>query len=144
MLEVALAKTVARDGNFDRLAERRSQEKWRRRTPCFHGGAFFEAIGADFENLNRRHNIINADVLDAWFDPSPKVIAALQEHLLWLVRTSPPTHCEGMVRAIANARGLPEEAVLPGAGSSDLIFLALRHWLNRSSRVLILVVNCLS
>src|SRR5258706_8711733 len=43
-----------------------------------------------------------------------------------------------MVRAIAKARGLPEENVLPGAGSSDLIFLAFRHWLRSSSRVLIL------
>jgi histidinol-phosphate/aromatic aminotransferase/cobyric acid decarboxylase-like protein len=107
------------------------------RTPCFHGGAFFQAIGADFDHLERRHDIINADVLDAWFDPSPKVIEALEEHLPWLIRTSPPTHCDGMIRAIAKARGLPTEAVLPGAGSSDLIFLAFRHWLTHRSRVLI-------
>src|SRR5258706_7124442 len=108
------------------------------KAPCFHGGAFFEAIGADFDYLERRHEIINADVLDAWFDPSPKVIAVLQEHLPWLIRTSPPTHCEGMIRAVAQARGLQEENVLPGAGSSDLIFLAFRQWLRPASRVLIL------
>jgi hypothetical protein len=48
---------------------------------CYHGGAFFEAIGTRFEDLGRRHQIINADVLDAWFDPAPRVIDALGEHL---------------------------------------------------------------
>jgi histidinol-phosphate/aromatic aminotransferase/cobyric acid decarboxylase-like protein len=43
-----------------------------------------------------------------------------------------------MVRAIARVRSVPEQSVLPGAGSSDLIFLAFRHWLGRSSRALIL------
>ena len=105
---------------------------------CFHGGSFFEAIGPDFQKLEKRHDIINADVLDAWFDPSPKVILALQEHFSWLLRTSPPTHCEGMVNTIARVREVPPSAVLPGAGSSDLIFLAFRHWLTPQSRVLIL------
>jgi histidinol-phosphate/aromatic aminotransferase/cobyric acid decarboxylase-like protein len=31
-----------------------------------------------------------------------------------------------------------EENILPGAGSSDLIYLAFRQWLNRNSRVLVL------
>jgi len=63
---------------------------------CFHGGAFFKAIGVEFEHLERRHHVINADVLDAWFDPAPKVIAALVEKLPWLLRTSPPTNAEGL------------------------------------------------
>lgn len=29
---------------------------------CFHGGAFFEAIGAEFDDVNRRHSVVNADV----------------------------------------------------------------------------------
>lgn len=105
---------------------------------CYHGGAFFNAIGPEFDHLERRHKIIAADVLDAWFPPSPKVIAALTEDLPWLLRTSPPTHCEGMTRVIAQVRGVEPDNILPGAGSSDLIFLAFRQWLNRSSRVLIL------
>jgi histidinol-phosphate/aromatic aminotransferase/cobyric acid decarboxylase-like protein len=105
---------------------------------CFHGGAFFHAIGEKFDSLERRHHITNADVLDAWFPPSPRVTAALQEHLPWLLRTSPPTGCDGLIEAIAEARGVDSRAILPGAGSSDLIFLALRQWLKRSSRVLIL------
>src|SRR6185295_12031337 len=106
--------------------------------PCYHGGAFFEAIGDEFDSLERRHQIIAADVLDAWFPPSPKVLAALQEDLPWLLRTSPPTHCEGMARVIARTRGVAPENILPAGGSSDAIFLAFRQWLTPSSRVLIL------
>ncbi len=105
---------------------------------CYHGGAFFDAIGDRLDRLERRHEIINADVLDAWFDPAPRVVAALQEHLPWLLRTSPPTDCGGLVRAVAEARGVMPENILPGAGSSDLIFLTLREWLTPASRVLIL------
>ncbi|MGC2029731.1 MAG: histidinol-phosphate transaminase [Steroidobacteraceae bacterium] len=105
---------------------------------CFHGGAFFEAIGADFDDLRRRTSIINADVLDAWFPPSPAVVASLREHLPWLMSTSPPIASEGLRRAIARSRNLDEDNVLPGAGSSGLIYLAFRRWLDSSSRVLIL------
>jgi histidinol-phosphate/aromatic aminotransferase/cobyric acid decarboxylase-like protein len=105
---------------------------------CFHGGAFFEAIGEGFDALDRRHGVINADVLDAWFPPAPRVLAALRDHLDWLARTSPPTACGGLQQAIAEVRGLPVETVLVGAGSSDLIFLALREWLTSRSRVLLL------
>ncbi|HYE58388.1 MAG TPA: histidinol-phosphate transaminase, partial [Rhodothermales bacterium] len=82
--------------------------------------------------------IINADVLDAWFDPAPAVLDALRAHLPWLVRTSPPTQGQGLQAAIAAARGVPEVSVLSGAGSSDLLFLALRQWLSADSRVLLL------
>lgn len=105
---------------------------------CYHGGAFFDAVGDEFGSLEKLNTIINADVLDAWFPPSPRAVEALQRHLPQLLRTSPPTGCEGLARAIARARSVPPECILPGAGSSDLIFLALRHWLTPQSRVLIL------
>jgi histidinol-phosphate/aromatic aminotransferase/cobyric acid decarboxylase-like protein len=105
---------------------------------CHHGGAFFEAIGEDFETLDRQHAVINADVLDAWFDPAPSVSAKLLEYLTFAIRTSPPASCEGMRRAVARARGVGREHVLPGAGSSDLIFAGLKLWVTRHSRVLIL------
>ncbi|MEM7394593.1 MAG: aminotransferase class I/II-fold pyridoxal phosphate-dependent enzyme, partial [Verrucomicrobiota bacterium] len=108
------------------------------RKACFHGGAFFEAVGEDFDDLNRHQTIINADVLDAWFPPAPSVVEALTDHLPWLLRTSPPTQSSGLIRAIARARELPPTSILPGAGSSDLIFLALRTWLGPGSRVLLL------
>jgi histidinol-phosphate/aromatic aminotransferase/cobyric acid decarboxylase-like protein len=105
---------------------------------CFHGGAFFKAIGEEFENLSKANEIINADVLDAWYAPAPAVLEKLKEFLPWLIRTSPPTHCDGLLQTIADIRGVPKDGLLPGAGSSDLIFRVLRHWLTRSSRVLIL------
>lgn len=110
----------------------------RRPAACFHGGAFFEAVGPRFDDLGRAAGIINADVLDAWYPPAPAVVETLREHLPWLLRTSPPTGCEGLVDAIAAARGLPGGSVLAGAGSSDLIFRAFRTWLRKGSRVLIL------
>ena len=106
--------------------------------PCFHGGAFFEAIGDEFDTLWKRREIINADVLDAWFPPAPRVVSTLQENLSWLVRTSPPAGCEGLLRTIARVRGVDERCLVPGGDSSDLIFLALRQWLTPSSHVLLL------
>jgi len=104
---------------------------------CFHGGAFFDAIGDGFEHLDRSSSVINADVLDAWFPPSPDVIRALSDYLPWLLRTSPPVGCEGLIRTIAQMRGVDPDCILPGAGSSSLIYLALREWLTPRSRVLL-------
>ncbi len=105
---------------------------------CYHGGQFFAAVGEEFDALERLDSVISADVLDAWFPPAPGVLRVLERHLPRLMQTSPPTGCEGLIQAIARARGVQPECILPGAGSSDLIFLALRHWLRPSSRVLIL------
>jgi len=128
-------------GLLERLEERtdwRLPFSFRKPAACFHGGAFFAAIGERFNHLERAGSIINADVLDAWFPPAPGVLAALGEHLPWLLRTSPPTDCRGLIETIATARGVKPENILPGAGSSDLIFRALRHWLTPRSHALIL------
>ena len=77
-------------------------------------------------------------MLDAWFAPSPTVLNQLSGHLPWIARTSPPTNSEGLLETISLSRQIPVESVLPGAGSSDLIFLALREWLDPDSRVLLL------
>ncbi len=105
---------------------------------CYHGGAFFDAIGTGFRTLGRRHEIINADVLDAWFPPAPAVLNELREHLDWALRTSPPTQCEGLIAEIARARGVPGELLVAGAGSSDLVFRACLRWLHPGARVLLL------
>lgn len=105
---------------------------------CAHGGAFFQAVGEELDDLARRGAVVNADVLDAWFDPAPGVLAALHEHLPWLLKTSPPTHAEGLVRVIARERGVPPACVLPTGGSSEAIFLALPRWVARGGRVLLL------
>lgn len=105
---------------------------------CFHGGAFFDAIGPRFDSLERRHEIINADVLDAWFPPAPGVVKELQQDLDWMLRTSPPTDCGGLVAEISRARQVPIEAIAPGAGSSDLVFRSFLRWLTPRSRVLLI------
>jgi histidinol-phosphate/aromatic aminotransferase/cobyric acid decarboxylase-like protein len=66
------------------------------------------------------------------------VLAELQRHLDWIARTSPPTQCEGLVNAVSETRGVPAECIVPGAGSSDLIFRAMLHWLKPGARVLLL------
>ena len=56
---------------------------------AFHGGEFFNAIGDDFSTLEKSRKIINADVLDAWFDPSPKVVKKIRKYLSYIIKTSP-------------------------------------------------------
>lgn len=103
-----------------------------------HGGRSLEAVGSDFRDLHRRGDVVAADVLDAWYPPAPTVLEALQNHLEWLVKTSPPTHADGLVSAIAAHRGIPEDCVLPGPGTSGLLFEAFPLWLRPSSTVLLL------
>lgn len=135
------AGVASLSGLFTRIEERtdwRLAFPFRQPAACFHGGAFFDAIGEDFATLERHRTIINADVLDAWFPPAPGVLDTLHENLPWLLRTSPPTACHGVISAVATARGVSPANILPGAGSSDLIFRALRHWLTPASHALIL------
>lgn len=105
---------------------------------CYHGGSFFKEVGENLQTLEKAKQVINADVLDAWFPPSPKVLSALQTHLPWLIQTSPPTYAEGLIEVIAERRGVYAHNILPGAGSSDLIFLSLRTFLTHKSNVLII------
>lgn len=107
------------------------------RTGAEHGGAFWNSIGADFKHLKRRSSIINADVLDAWFPPSPLVLEALGEPSAWLFQTSPPEGAEGLLSAISGARRVSSENIVLGAGSSDLIFRALLMALDVDSRALV-------
>jgi histidinol-phosphate/aromatic aminotransferase/cobyric acid decarboxylase-like protein len=106
--------------------------------PCFHGGAAYRWIGEDFEDIACAQEVIDADVLDAWFEPSPNAIQALRERLPWAIRCSPPVVPSGVQKAIARAAEVPESNLVCGSGSSALIFLALREILSSSSRVLIL------
>lgn len=105
---------------------------------AFHGGASFEAIGVTFESLGERSNVVDADVLDAWYDPAPGVISTLSQHLSWLVKSSPPTHAEGLRQVLAEARGLDPSQILLGGGTSFLMFLALPKLLPPKPLVLIL------
>jgi histidinol-phosphate/aromatic aminotransferase/cobyric acid decarboxylase-like protein len=145
LLSATVTELGERAQRYSEVLQRLEQKSdWRLEIPfhpgtaCSHGGAFFDAIGDEFDHLERSREVINADVLDAWFPPSPRVLSALDEYLPWLLRTSPPTNCGGMIRAIARARNQPSECIVPGAGSSALIFLCFREWLGRDSRVLLL------
>jgi histidinol-phosphate/aromatic aminotransferase/cobyric acid decarboxylase-like protein len=55
-----------------------------------------------------------------------------------MARTSPPAEADGLLDEIAAARDLPVDALVVGAGSSDLIFRAFTHWLTPASRVLLI------
>ncbi|MBC7998670.1 MAG: histidinol-phosphate aminotransferase family protein, partial [Leptolyngbya sp.] len=106
--------------------------------PCFHGGAVYQIIGDDFSDLPRQRDVIDADVLDAWFEPSPKAVQALRDNLVWSLRSSPPVRPTGVERAISKSIDVSAANILCGAGSSNLIFLALRELLTIKSKVLIL------
>ncbi len=105
---------------------------------AFHGGAFFEAIGVDLRHLDSSGRVISADVLDAWFDPSPRVTAFLREHLEFLLRTSPPNHAEGLIAEIAQYRGVAPECILTGSGSSSILFHCLPRMLPARPKALLL------
>lgn len=108
------------------------------RKNAYHGGEFFKAIGEDFQNLGRSRKVISADVLDAWFDPSPRAIRKIKKHLAFALRTSPPTHCDGLVEVIAKYRGIPASHIVTAGGSSDLMFIALPQLVKAGQKVLIL------
>lgn len=108
------------------------------RDGAFHGGRFFEAIGATFDALDRERQVISADVLDAWFDPAPEVVAKVSEFLPFLLRTSPPIHAEGLICTIARVRGLPDTSIVAGAGASSLLFTCLPRLVRAGERALIL------
>ena len=105
---------------------------------CYHGGVFFDAIGDQFDDMSKVNTIINADVLDAWFPPADEAQDAIRNQLPWIMRTSPPTRAAGFEKTISEVRGVNQYSILAGGGSSALIFLAFGHWLNRTSKVLIL------
>lgn len=98
------------------------------RRACFHGGAGQESLDPQG---------IQADVLDAWFDPAPGVVRAVATHTQD-IRITPPTQCDDLRHALCAARGLDPATLLFGCGSSDLIYRCFWAWLTPESRVLLL------
>ena len=103
-----------------------------------HAGAFFEAIGVEFEDLGRADRVVSADFPDAWFPPSPRVLEKLKASLPFLLRTSPPAGAEGLIAVLSEVRGVPRESILPAGGSSELIFNAVPNLVSRDDTVLLL------
>ncbi len=105
---------------------------------AYHGGAFFQAIGEDFSTLEKYTDIISADVLDGWFNPSPKVLKKIKQFLPFILRTSPPTHSDGLKDMISYYRNIPRENILMSGGSSDIMFTFFPNVLKKGDCVLIL------
>jgi histidinol-phosphate/aromatic aminotransferase/cobyric acid decarboxylase-like protein len=144
LMELLFSETKEVIQKYDRIIKRLKHEvHWKLDLPidssqsCYHGGDSIRGIGSSFENLNQQTQIINADVLDAWFPPCPNAIEQINRHLPWLAKTSPPTNAIELSETIASSQGIASANVVTGAGSSDLIFRALGSWLKKSSRVLL-------
>lgn len=105
---------------------------------AYHGGAFFTAIGEDFSKFERHKKVINADVLDAWFDPSPKVLKKIKNFLSYSIKTSPPTHSEGLIATISKFRKIPTNNIIVAGGSSDIMFTFFPNMIGKGQKVLIL------
>jgi histidinol-phosphate/aromatic aminotransferase/cobyric acid decarboxylase-like protein len=103
-----------------------------------HGGDFFKAIGEDFAGLDQNSEVISADVLDAWYPPAPQILEAIRPHLEWLIKTSPPTHSDGLRQQVAKSRGLSEDQLVLGAGTSTLMFQAFPRLMPSRGRALLL------
>ncbi|HOV13757.1 MAG TPA: histidinol-phosphate transaminase, partial [Spirochaetota bacterium] len=105
---------------------------------CFHGGEYINNSLEILENPEKLEEIITADVLDAWFPPSPKVLEVLNKNLSLLIKTSPPVDGRFVEEKIASVRNMSKDNILVGSGSSDLIFQSFLHLLNDKSKVLLL------
>src|SRR5579863_8463402 len=82
-----------------------------------HGGALWQPkIGG----VRDYDSIIAADVNDAWYPPSPRVLEAITE---WapFANHSPDTSCRRLVDALAQKFQVGHDAIRIGAGSSDLL-----------------------
>lgn len=105
----------------------------------FHGGSsFYNIIGYDFSNLDAYQSVVNADALDAWFDPAPAVIDKLTRYLPLTIKLPPPQHAHGLIDTIARVRCIDPERILVGAGSSNLIFTYFPNQIKPGDRVVIL------
>lgn len=98
-------------------------------TACFHGGERF-SLCHDTES-------IDADVLDAWYPPSPDVLAAVAHRMGASMHMTPPTYATELRLAISHARHISPENLVIGAGSSDLMYRCFLHWLTPQSHVLL-------
>ena len=96
---------------------------------CEHGNGSMDDVSS---------HVIRADVLDAWYEPSPQVLDALTCDVGWTAKTSPPCHPHMLIEELADHRGVLPENIVFGAGSSDLMYRCLPRWLSKDSRVLLM------
>ncbi len=105
--------------------------------PCTHGGTVMNEMN-DISAGTTGYKVV-ADVLDAWFPPSPRVSKKLVKHIDFFIRSSPSTNCNQLIDAIRTHRNIsPNRSIVVGSGSSDLIYRCLTSWVNTKTRVLLL------
>jgi histidinol-phosphate aminotransferase len=82
-----------------------------------HGGALWQP---GIRCVGDYDSIIAADVNDAWYPPSPRVLQAIAE---WApcANHSPDTSCRRLVGALSDKFRVDADAIRVGAGSSDLL-----------------------
>jgi histidinol-phosphate/aromatic aminotransferase/cobyric acid decarboxylase-like protein len=135
----SIRDAVARMPHLRRMLERQTRrEEAQTERRCPHGGMALGLLGDDLRELGAMGTVVDADVLDAWFPPSPQASNALAGDVTMLARTSPPPFADGLVTAIARRFALDRRSVAVGAGSSDLIYRSMTAWLGPRSRVLVL------
>jgi histidinol-phosphate/aromatic aminotransferase/cobyric acid decarboxylase-like protein/ribosomal protein S18 acetylase RimI-like enzyme len=133
----SLRAARARLDHVTRLIDREDRALAPRPARCVHGGRAIVHAGSGLETIEALDRIVDADVLDAWFPPSPRAIEAITRHAVRLARTSPPPSGEPLIAAIAARWAVAPANVALGAGSSDLVYRAFCSWLHPGSRVLI-------
>jgi len=105
---------------------------------CFHGGGYINDDLSIIENPKKLHGIITADILDSWFNPAPKIVTEIKKNIKMLIKTSPPVTTNNIEKTLADSLGVNLNNILIGAGSSDLIYLAIPQLINKNSKVLLI------
>lgn len=105
---------------------------------AFHGGRSVDITGAATSGPATLERFVVADVLDAWFDPAPEVLEALQRDISAQARYSPPAHPVQLVSKLGNARQLNAENIIPAGGSSALMYAMLPQLCARGDKALLI------
>lgn len=99
-----------------------------------HGGKFWQLIGARDAKLER---IINADVNNAFYEPSPIVLGVIQSQLSEL-RHLPDSNCKQLKKDLASFHRIDETKIEVGAGSSDLLQTIITGFVGKGDHVILL------
>lgn len=95
------------------------------RQTCTHGNG---------STNDSRAGVVRADVLDACYPPASRVRCIRFD--ADTIRRTPPDP-DALISAISQARGIPKASILPGPGSSALMYAVFPQWFSQSSHVLL-------
>jgi histidinol-phosphate/aromatic aminotransferase/cobyric acid decarboxylase-like protein len=94
--------------------------------PCQHGNGSIET----------HTRIIRADVLDAWYPPSPDVLRVLKDVKALDIQKT-PGEADSLKAALSFERTVPQSNIIVGPGSSALMYTVFPLWFKRGDRVLL-------